>query len=131
VKAPVTGRLINFTLRQGSSVNPNQVLFSLIDTHAYWVNAYYKETQLANVHPGQAATITLDHFVPQHIFTGSVQAISYGSSAAFALFPAENATSNLIKVTQRFPVKIMVQDPDPHYPLRVGASATVVIDTRQ
>lgn len=129
VTAPASGTLINFNLRQGSSVNPGFVLFSLVEEQGWWVDANYKETQLKSIHPGQKATIELDLY-PNHVFKGIVEKVSVGSGSAFSLLPAENATGNWVKVTQRFPVKIKIQDMDSQYPLRVGASATVTIDTQ-
>ncbi len=65
---------------------------------------------------------------PKHIFKGKVQSISAGSGTTFSLLPAENATGNWVKVTQRFPVRVIITNPDPKYPLRIGASCTVTID---
>lgn len=88
----------------------------------------YKETDLARIRAGQTAKIVLASY-PDHIFKGLVQSISNGSGCAFSLLPPENATGNWIKVTQRFPVKVLILDPAPKLPLRVGTTATVTIDT--
>jgi membrane fusion protein (multidrug efflux system) len=75
-----------------------------------WVTANYKETQLAGIHPGSPATITVDA-VPGVTFKGHVQSIQYGTGAVFSLLPAQNATGNYIKIVQRVPVKIVFDDP--------------------
>lgn len=130
VTAPADGVLVNFNLRVGSSVSPETALFSLIETDRWWINANYKETQLAVIRPGQPAVIKIDLY-PSKLFKGTVEQISDGSGAAFSLLPFENATGNWIKVTQRFPVKIRIENIDPRYPLRVGASASVTVDTEK
>lgn len=128
VFAPADGTINNLDLRKGSTVTAYQPLFNLIEENSWWVDANYKETDLKRIQTGQTATIELDMY-PGHKFTGTVQSISRGSGAAFSLLPPENASGNWVKVTQRFPVKILLQDSDPHYPLRVGASSDVSIDT--
>lgn len=128
VVAPEAGRLINFSTRVGDMINASVDLFSIIEQTTWWVDSNFKETDLLRIHVGQPATIVVDIY-PDHTFKGIVTDISQGSGSAFALLPAENATGNWVKVTQRFSVKVQIQDVDPNYPLRVGASATVKIDT--
>jgi len=131
VKAPTDGNVTQFSLRPGSMIEAGQPLFSIIASTTWWVAANYKETDLARIKPSQKATITLDLY-PDHTFHGHVDSISFGSGAAFALLPPENATGNWVKVTQRFPVRVDIDDAaNPKYPLRLGASATVAIDTKQ
>lgn len=130
ITAPADGYITNFTLRPGAMVTVQQPLFALIESQQWWVNANYKETDLKRIHSGQLATIVLDIY-PGKIFHGVVQGVSAGSGAAFALLPPENATGNWIKVTQRFPVRVNIIDPDLRYPLRLGASSTVTINTRK
>jgi membrane fusion protein (multidrug efflux system) len=100
-----------------------------VDTHEWWVDANFKETDLHRIHPGQPAQITLDMY-PGVTFHGEVLSVSPASGAAFSLLPPENATGNWVKVTQRFPVKVSVLDPDPAFALHIGASSTVTINTR-
>jgi membrane fusion protein (multidrug efflux system) len=128
ITAPADGILVNFTLRPGSMVTVQTPLFALIENHHWWVDANFKETALKRIRVGQLATIHLDIY-PDHVFHGVVQGISAGSGAAFSILPPENATGNWVKVTQRFPVRVDITDPNPKYPLRVGASSTVTIDT--
>jgi membrane fusion protein (multidrug efflux system) len=81
---------------------------------------------LKDIRPGQKAIITSDVY-PDHPFHGVVQSLSGGSGTAFSLLPPQNATGNWVKVTQRVPVRIRVEDPDPQHPLRIGTSASVKV----
>lgn len=127
--APANGYLMLMTLRKGSEVTAYEQVFSLIEDQQWWINANFKETDLNRIKPGQKATINLDIY-PKHTFQGIVQSISDGSGAEFSLLPPENATGNWVKVTQRFPVRVNISDLNSNYPLRVGASATVTINTK-
>jgi membrane fusion protein (multidrug efflux system) len=122
--APASGWLANFGLRPGSTVQVGFVLFAIISDEEYWVDANFKETELARIRPGQHATIRVDMYRDRE-FRGVVESLSVGSGAAFSLLPAQNATGNWVKVTQRVPVRIRVIDPDAKHPLRVGTTATV------
>lgn len=129
IYAPTSGTVENFTLRVGDVVTTGGVLFALVDKSQWWVDANFKETQLKRIRPGQPAEITLDMYGDK-AFKGKVESISVGSGSVFSLLPPENATGNWVKVTQRFPVRVKIIDTNnKHFPLRVGASATVTIDT--
>lgn len=127
VFASVDGVVENVSLRVGNVVTAADAVFSLIDEKQWWVEANFKETQLARIKPGQAVSVELDMY-PGHDFKGVVESIAAGSGAIFSLLPPENATGNWVKVTQRFPVRIRLTK-DPHYPFRAGASAWVRINT--
>jgi membrane fusion protein (multidrug efflux system) len=126
VVAPTSGTIANLSLRPGNTVSPNTPLFVVISDQEFWVDANFKETQLKEIRVGQKATIESDVY-PDHPFHGVVQSLSGGSGAAFSLLPAQNATGNWVKVTQRVPVRIRVEDPDPQHPLRIGTTATVKV----
>ncbi len=126
ILAPASGWIANLTLRTGDIVLANQPLFALISDSEFWVDANFKETELADIKPGQAATITIDMY-PDHPFDGVVESISGGAGTAFSLLPPQNATGNWVKVTQRVPVRIHVLNPNPHFPLRIGTTASVTI----
>lgn len=128
VLAPAAGVINNLTSRVGSMVSAGAPLFALIEENQWWVDANFKETDIQRIKAGQLAHIELDSY-PGKKFQGTVAAISAGSGAAFAILPPENATGNWVKVTQRFPIKILINHPDPLYPLRIGASCEVTIDT--
>jgi membrane fusion protein (multidrug efflux system) len=126
VTAPQDGWIVNKTLTPGTSVSPGQPLFGLIVDRSFWVDANFKETELADVKPGQRAEIEVDMY-PRHRFAGHVDSLSGGTGTAFSLLPPQNATGNWVKVTQRVPVKIRFDGFDPAFPLRVGATATVTV----
>ena len=128
VVAPADGFVANFNLRRGDNVNAYQILFALIEDKVWWATANFKETQLENIRLGQPAVIKIDMY-PGQIFLGHVASISEDSGTSFSLLPPENASGNWVKVTQRFPVKIIITDQKPSYPFRLGASSTVTIDT--
>ncbi len=128
ITAPTSGKLVNFDLRVGTMVQQEQDLFELVNENLWWAEANFKETQLARIQNGQRASITVDMY-PHHHFSGTVDSISAGSGSEFSMLPPENATGNWVKVTQRFPIKVIIDQPDTNYPLRAGASATVTIDT--
>lgn len=126
VVAPVSGWISNLSLREGSVVTAYTPLFSMVDDSEWWVEANFKETDLARLQQGQPVTIAVDS-MPDADLSGHIQSISRGSGATFALLPAENASGNWVKVTQRFAVRVALDDGHPD--LRVGASATATVDT--
>lgn len=128
VTAPDAGVVTQFVLQPGNNVVANTTLFMIVKQDHFWVDANFKETQVARIKPGQKVSIVLDMF-PKHVFRGTVDAVSSASGSVFSIMPPENASGNWVKVTQRFPVKILIQNPDPAFPLRAGATATTTIDT--
>lgn len=128
--AATDGYITNMSLCVGSMVSVFEPLFVLISNQKYWVDANFKETELKNIKIGQKVNIAVDMY-PAYKFRGEVESISGGSGSAFSLLPPQNATGNWIKITQRVPIKIRVINPDPKYPLRIGTTATVVIDTHK
>jgi membrane fusion protein, multidrug efflux system len=131
VTAPGSGWISKMSLRRGSIVQAGTPALALVEDGNWWVDANFKETDLGRVKPGQTATIRIDMY-PGTPLDGVVEGISAGSGAAFSVLPPENATGNWVKVTQRFPVRIKITSPpNPDKPLRLGASATVTIDTAE
>lgn len=124
IVAPFSGKVSNLNLQPGSMVQASLPLFALIGDDQVWVDANFKETQLQRVQAGQKAEVRVDMY-PNRIFHGHVQSISGGSGTAFSLLPPQNATGNWVKITQRVPVKVMIDDSDPALPLRIGTSADV------
>jgi membrane fusion protein (multidrug efflux system) len=129
VRAPGDGIVSKRTVELGQVVQTGQPLLAIVPLHEVWVVANFKETQLARVHPGQRAVITVDG-LPGRTFTGTVNSISAGTGARFSLLPPENATGNWVKVVQRIPVKIVLDDRDAGnpQPLRAGMSVLASID---
>lgn len=128
IYAPEAGSLIKVSLRPGNWVETGIQQFSLIENQGWWIRANYKETQLEDFKVGMPATAVLDLY-PHHTFHGVVASIARGSGASFSLLPPEDASGNWVKVTRRFPVEILLIHPDPKFPLRIGASVTVKVDT--
>ncbi|WP_277758120.1 HlyD family secretion protein [Pseudomonas sp. A34-9] len=115
-------------LQVGNYVSNGSAAFALISDRETWVEANFRETQLTHMRPGQTATITLDTY-PDRPFKAHVISMSPGAGADFALLPPENATGNWVKVVQRVPVRLELDDADPAMPLFSGTSATVEVDT--
>jgi membrane fusion protein (multidrug efflux system) len=114
-------------LQIGDYINAAQPVFSLVSSQM-WIEAEFKENQLEYVRPGQSASVKIDAY-PDRRFKARVEAISPGTGSSFALLPAENATGNWVKVTQRVPVRIaFVGQQDA--PLVAGLSVKVTVDTR-
>jgi membrane fusion protein (multidrug efflux system) len=129
VHAPADGVISQSTaFRAGLYVAAGTPLFSLIETDHTWVEANFKETQLTSMKVGQEAEIVFDTY-PGHKFKAVIDSIGAGTGAEFSLLPAQNATGNWVKVTQRIPVRIKVADDDAALPLRTGMSATASVDT--
>ena len=105
-------------------------MLAIADLSDVWVVANYKETQIENIRPGQAVSIRIDTFAGKK-FHGKVQSIMAGTGSAFSLFPPENATGNYVKVVQRVPVKIVLeQGEDPEHVLRIGMSVVPTVLVR-
>jgi membrane fusion protein, multidrug efflux system len=130
VVAPVTGYVAERSVQLGQHITAGQALMTVIPLNALWVDANFKEVQLRHLRIGQPAEVRSDLYGGSYLFHGHVQGMSAGTGAAFALLPAQNASGNWIKVVQRVPVRIMIDDKDlVKSPLRVGLSATVTVDT--
>ena len=129
VKAPADGMIYQATsFKAGQYLNAGSSLFAFMPTGDIWVEANFKETQLTHIVPGQAATVTFDGD-PGHPVTGHVDAVGAGTGSEFSLIPAQNATGNWVKVTQRVPVRIVLDHPDADAPIVSGMSAAVSVDT--
>jgi membrane fusion protein, multidrug efflux system len=108
--------------------NPTALL-SLVETGSTWIDANFKETELADMHPGEKATVSIDAY-PGKTFKATVASIGAGTGSEFSLLPAQNATGNWVKVVQRVPVRIRLDNPDPGVAMRIGLSAYVTVDTQ-
>ncbi|OYU18377.1 MAG: hypothetical protein CFE34_10835 [Rhodobacteraceae bacterium PARR1] len=133
VTAPADGVIYQAaSFRPGAMLAAGQSVFALVETNEIWVDANFKETQISDIAPGQKAEVEFDA-VPGKTFAATVQAIGAGTGAEFSLLPAQNATGNWVKVTQRVPVRITLDDPAAAAGLASGLSAkvTVVTDAAQ
>jgi membrane fusion protein, multidrug efflux system len=104
IRAPAAGRIGRKNLETGNRVQPGQALLALVQPDV-WVEANFKETQLARLRPGQPVRLRVDA-VPGRVFAGHVESLAPASGSQFALLPPDNATGNFIKIVQRVPVKI-------------------------
>jgi membrane fusion protein (multidrug efflux system) len=128
IYAPITGYVAQKRFQVGDWVQPGQPLLAIVPLQDVYVEANFKETQLKEMRIGQKAKIKADTY-PGYTYRGKVVGIRAGTGAAFSLLPPENATGNWIKVVQRVPVKIILDEPPPpEYPLRVGLSLEVKVD---
>ena len=131
ITAPVSGRTSKRNAELGTYVQPGQTLIAIVEPEV-WIEANFKETQLAKMQLGQAADITIDA-LPGHTFQGTVESFSPASGAQFAMLPPDNATGNFTKVVQRVPVRVRLEPESIRgYEdrLRAGLSAVVAVRVR-
>jgi membrane fusion protein (multidrug efflux system) len=129
VKAPIKGVVSRKSVEPGQVVQPGQPLMSIVPLEQVWITANFKETQLANMRPGQPVSIKVDAYGGRK-FKGHVESVAAATGSRFSLLPPENATGNFVKVVQRVPVKIVLeQGQDPEHLLRPGMSVTPVVQT--
>ena len=129
IYAPESGMITRKSVEPGTFVQPGQPLLALVSDRL-WVIANFKETQLAHMRPGQPVTIRLDAY-PKLRLRGHVDSLQSGTGARFSLLPAENATGNYVKVVQRVPVKIVLDEPPPSgYRLGPGMSVEPEVRVR-
>ena len=128
VTAAAAGVVSNMKLQVGEFVARGVPVFSLIESHDTWVEANFKETQLAGVRVGQPARIVADAY-PGVEWTARVSTIAPATGAEFALLPPQNATGNWVKVVQRVPVHLAIEQVPGQPPLRAGMTVTVTVDT--
>ena len=129
VRAPADGYVSQTDrLQIGAAVVVGVPVVTLVRGSTTYVEANYKETDLANMYVGQPADIALDAYPGTHIH-GHVASIGHGTGSQFSVLPAQNASGNWVKVTQRVPVRIAI-DGEPGRPMIAGLSAEVTVDTR-
>lgn len=130
IYAPVDGIVGKRAVRVGMLVQTGMPLMSLVPTSQVWIEANFKETQLAGIHQGQKVRVELDAF-PGQTLDGIVDSFSPATGAKFALLPPENATGNFTKIVQRVPVKILIPDQKSLAGrLLPGLSVVATVDTR-
>jgi membrane fusion protein (multidrug efflux system) len=127
VRAPFDG-IASKVPQVGSFVSPGTPVMSVVSSRETWIEANYKETDLTHVEVGQPVTVKIDAY-PDREWRGTVQSIAKATGAEFSVLPAQNATGNWVKVTQRIPLRIAIEKRATDPELRVGMSADVEIDT--
>ena len=130
LRAPVDGYIGNRRARVGSYVAAGTQLLAVVPAQGLWVDANFKEDQLARMLPGQAVTIEAD-ILPGKVFHGHLDSLAPATGAQFSILPPENATGNFTKIVQRVPVRVHLDDADGRLgDLRPGLSVLVEVDTR-
>ncbi|MEQ5834317.1 HlyD family secretion protein [Marinobacter sp. NFXS9] len=129
IKAPVDGWISELQARTGAMVGPQATLVILVSGHP-WIKANYKETQIGDMHVGDRVDIDVDAY-PNKTLTGHVASFQPGTGSRFALLPPENATGNFVKVVQRVPIRIELDDTPEDMQLWPGMSVvpTVHLDS--
>lgn len=130
IRAPMAGQVAKRNVQVGQRIAPGAQMMAVVPMHNLWVDANFKEVQLRKMRIGQPVEMTADLYGSRVVYRGKVMGLSAGTGSAFSLLPPQNATGNWIKVVQRVPVRISL---DPQqvraYPLRVGLSMSVKVDT--
>lgn len=131
LSAPVAGLVAKRTVEVGQRVAAGAPLLAVVPLDDVWIDANFKEVQLARMRPGQPVSVTVDVYGSGVTFHGHLVGLGAGSGSAFALLPAQNASGNWIKIVQRVPVRILLDPQELRgHPLRVGLSAHVSVDLR-
>ena len=131
LRAPFDGVVGDRSARVGAFAGVGAQLIAIVPARGLWIDANFKENQLAKMHPGEAATITAD-VLPDVAFHGRVASLSPATGAQFSVLPPENATGNFTKIVQRVPVRILLDgDASALGQLRPGLSVTAAVDLRQ
>ena len=129
IPAPLGGVVSKKAIEIGQQVQPGAVLMQIVPTNTLFVDANFKEVQLARVRPGQPVVLTSDLYGDGVKFHGRVKGLSGGTGAAFSLIPAQNASGNWIKIIQRLPVRVTLDPAElAQHPLRVGLSMKATVD---
>jgi len=130
IVSPITGYVSRRAVQPGAQISPTTSLMAVVPATGLWVDANFKETQLAHMRIGQTATVVSDLYGDEVKYTGKVVGLDMGTGSAFSLLPAQNATGNWIKVVQRLPVRIELDAKQlSDHPLRIGLSTLVNVDT--
>ncbi|KOC87549.1 multidrug efflux MFS transporter periplasmic adaptor subunit EmrA [Winslowiella iniecta] len=131
IVSPMDGFVSRRSVQVGSQITSSTPLLAVVPAKNLWVDANFKETQLANVRIGQPATVVSDIYGDDVVYHGKVVGLDMGTGSAFSLLPAQNATGNWIKVVQRLPVRIELDAGQVEkHPLRIGLSTLVKVDTQ-
>ncbi len=130
IRSPIDGYIGNRAAQVGAYVGQGSYLISVIPAAGLWVDANFKEDQLAKMASGRSASVIAD-VLPGHAFRGHVISLAPGTGAVFSVIPPENATGNFTKIVQRVPVRVELEAGDDMLKLlRPGLSTTVRVDIR-
>ena len=128
--SPFAGVVAQRSAQIGQQVSPGTPLMAVVPLDRVWIDANFRETQLADIRVGQPVTITTDAYGGSVKFHGRIEGLGAGTGSAFALLPPQNASGNWIKIVQRLPVRIALNPAELRaHPLRIGLSVKVKVDT--
>ncbi len=129
--APLDGVIAQRTVQAGQQVAAGTPLMAVVPLNDVWIDANFKEVQLARMRVGQPVTVKADIYGGSVTYHGHIEGLGAGSGSAFALLPPQNATGNWIKIVQRVPVRVALDAKElADHPLRVGLSVTADVDVR-
>jgi multidrug resistance efflux pump len=133
VRAPVDGYVTNLNLQRGSNVVANQPMLALVDANSFWIDGFFKETRVGKIHPGDEAVVTFMSYRGKPV-KGYVQSIGWGisqqdGSTGFQMLPNITPTFEWIRLAQRIPVRVQLEDVPDEIKLRVGATCSVLVKT--
>ncbi|HID4131139.1 TPA: multidrug efflux MFS transporter periplasmic adaptor subunit EmrA [Pluralibacter gergoviae] len=132
IVSPMTGYVSRRSVQPGAQISPTTPLMAVVPATRLWVDANFKETQLAHMRIGQPVTVISDIYGDDVEYKGKVVGLDMGTGSAFSLLPAQNATGNWIKVVQRLPVRVELDEQQlAKHPLRIGLSTLVKVNTSQ
>ncbi|WP_035606762.1 HlyD family secretion protein [Haloferula sp. BvORR071] len=130
LRAPVDGIVGNRSAQVGAYAGTGSQLISLVPVHGLWIDANFKESQIAGMAPGSPASVRIDS-IPGKTFTGKVTSIAPATGAQFSVLPPENATGNFTRIVQRLAVRVVLDDLEgASFQLRPGLSVKAEVDTR-
>lgn len=130
IVSPISGYVSRRSVQPGAQIGTTTPLMAVVPATNLWIDANFKETQLAHMRIGQPATVISDIYGDDVKYTGKVVGLDMGTGSAFSLLPAQNATGNWIKVVQRLPVRIELDEKQlAEHPLRIGLSTLVEVNT--
>jgi len=131
IVAPVDGVIAQRTVQVGQQIAAGAPLMAVVPLHSVWIDANFKEVQLARMRVGQPVEVDTDIYGSDVVYHGHIEGVGAGSGSAFALLPPQNASGNWIKVVQRVPVRIALEPRElAQHPLRIGLSVQVKADVR-
>jgi membrane fusion protein (multidrug efflux system) len=128
IRAPYSGRMGRKNILEGQQIQPGQPLVSIINEKEKWISANYKETQVEGMYVGQPVEISVDA-IEGRVFKGKIVAIAGSTGSRFSLLPPDNSTGNFVKIIQRVPVKIALEDKDTDQFI-TGMNVTVAVKKR-
>ena len=131
VRAPFDGYVTNLNIAVGEYANKGKQVFALVDNRTWYVMANFREVFLENIRPGMQADVYLMSY-PGRLFRGEVQGIGWAlwqkNGSTVGILPDVEPSLNWVRLAQRFPVRVVLESPDPEYPYRMGSTAVVTIN---